>query len=113
MFHKKTLVTLSALGLMLISFNGCGKEPINSKDQIVTQALVDACKKSDSKSCMTETFMSRTETYCSGKGLSTFDCNNVKLEVVRDLRAREDKELEEINRDIEIKKKEIQNLTPR
>ena len=109
MFCKKFLISSLILLSVIITFGGC-KEAVTSKDQIITQKIIDACKKSDSKSCLTDAIDSRTERYCSGQGLSKFDCNNVKLEVIRALRAQQDKEYEEINREIEIKRKQNSEL---
>jgi hypothetical protein len=102
-------VFLLILMLLVIGLSGC-KEPINSKDQIITQKVLDDCKKSNSKSCLSDAIDSRTEQYCSTKELSRYDCNNVKLEVIRGVRAQQDKEYEEINKEIETKRKQNAEL---
>jgi hypothetical protein len=94
------------LMLVVIGLSGC-KESINSKDQIITQELLDACKKSESRSCEVDAVMPRTESYCSTKGLSEDDCTRVKIEVVRDLNAREDKKLEELDKEKDALRKRI------
>jgi hypothetical protein len=95
--------------LLVIGFVGC-KESINSKDQIITQELLDACKKSQAKRCEVDAVMPRIESYCSTKGLSEDDCTRVKIEVVRDLNAREDKKLEELDKEKDALRKRIGEL---
>ncbi len=102
-------VFLLILMLVVISLGGC-KESINSKDQIITQELLDACEKSQSRNCDVDTFMPRTERYCLTKGLSEDDCTRVKIEVVRDLNARDDKKLEEQNKKNDALRKRIGEL---
>jgi hypothetical protein len=111
MFCKGLPVFLLILMLVVIGLSGCnGNEPIDSKDQIITQKIYDDCKKSDSKSCLTDALESRTNRYCLAKDLSEFDCEGVKLEIIRMLRAKEDKEVEEINKQNEVTKQKIIEL---
>jgi polyhydroxyalkanoate synthesis regulator phasin len=102
-------VFLLILMLIVIGLGGC-KESINSKDQIITQKLLDDCEKSQVKSCDVDAVMSRTESYCSTKGLSEDDCTRVKIEMVRDLSARDDKKLEEENKKIDALRKRVLEL---
>jgi hypothetical protein len=102
-------VFLLILMLVVIGLSGCNP-PIHSKDQIITQKIYDDCKKSDSKSCLTDALESRTNRYCLAKDLSEFDCEGVKLEIIRMLRAKEDKEVEEINKQNEVTKQKIIEL---
>jgi hypothetical protein len=102
------------LTLVVAGFSGCNKndenERISSKDQIITQKIYDDCKKSDSKSCLTNALTSRADRYCLAMNLSEFDCSSVKLEVIRMLRAKDAKEVEEINKQNEVTKQKIIEL---
>ncbi len=102
-------VFLLILMLVVISLGGC-KESINSKDQIITQKLLDDCEKSQVEKCDVDAVMSRTESYCSTKGLSEDDCTRVKTEMVRDLNARDDKKLEELDKEKDALRKRILEL---
>jgi hypothetical protein len=42
--------------------------------------------------------------------LSEFDCNGVKLEVIRGVRAQKDKQYEETNKEIEVRTKQNAEL---
>jgi hypothetical protein len=107
-------VFLMILTLVVAGFSGCNKndenERISSKDQIITQKIYDDCKKSDSKSCLTNALVSRTDQYCLVMDLSEFNCSGVKLEMIRMVRAKEDKEVEEINKQNEVTKQKIIEL---
>jgi hypothetical protein len=106
---KTFLVFLPILMLVMISLGGCN-ESIDSKDQIITQKIIDDCKKSDSKSCITDAIISRADRYCSTEDLSDYDCGTVKLEVIRKVRAQQEKEYEGINKEIELKRKQNAEL---
>jgi hypothetical protein len=114
MFREKVLVTLMVLGLMVVGFSGCSKEPlspedemvsqalkgpVNSKDEIMPRSLVSACKSSD---CVNELFTSRAGRYCSEKRLTEADCQKVKDQVLNEISAGQKKELEEIYKEIEV-----------
>jgi hypothetical protein len=104
-------VFLLILMSVVIGLGGCsGNERIDSKDQIITQKVLDDCEKSDSKNCLSDAISSRTERYCSTRRLSNSDCINVNLEVLRQVRAQKDKEFQETNKEIEIKRKQNAEL---
>jgi flagellar basal body-associated protein FliL len=104
-------VFLLILMLVMVGLGGCnGNERIDSKDQIITQKVLDDCEKSQVKRCDVDAVMSRTESYCSTKGLSEDDCTRVKIEMVRDLSARDDKKLEEVNKKNDALRKRILEL---
>ncbi len=109
MFCRKVLVSSLALVLVVFGFSGC-KARIDSKDQIITQKLLDDCEKSQVKRCEVDAVMPRIESYCSTKGLSEDDCTRVKIEVVRDLNARDDKKLEELDKEKDALRKRILEL---
>jgi hypothetical protein len=111
MFRQEILIALAVLGLILIGLTACKpRERVLTKDQIINQALLDACDKSDSKTCVFDTFMARTESYCVEAGLVGDDCLRVKVDILAQLQAINDKQLQEINRQIEVKTKENQEL---
>jgi hypothetical protein len=111
MFCKGLPVFLLILMSLVIGLSGCnGNERIDSKDQIITQKVLDDCEKSDSKNCLSDAISSRTEKYCLSRGLSEFDCNGVKLEVIRGVRAQKDKQYEETNKEIEVRTKQNAEL---
>jgi hypothetical protein len=102
-------VFLLVLMLVVIGLGGCN-ESVTSKDQIITQKVLDDCEKSQVEKCDVDAVMSRTESYCSTKGLSEDDCIRVKTEMVRDLNARDDKKLEEVNKKNDALRKRILEL---
>jgi hypothetical protein len=111
MFRQEILIALAVLGLILIGLVACKpRERVLTKNEIINQASLDACDKSDSKSCVSDTFMARTESYCVETDLSEFDCNRVKLDIIHQLQAIGDKKAQEINQQIEVKRKENQEL---
>jgi hypothetical protein len=111
MFRQEILIALAVLGLILIGLTACKPtEQILTKDQIFNKALFDACNKSNSKSCLSDTFMSRTGNYCLTKGLSESECNKLKLEVMRDINARVTRQSELLDWQIDTLRKENQQL---
>jgi hypothetical protein len=111
MFRQEILIALAVLGLILIGLTACKpRERVLTKDQIINQVLLDACDKSDSRTCLFDTFMPRTESYCAEVGLVGDGCLRVKIDVLKQLQDISDKKTQEINRQIEIKTKENQEL---
>ncbi len=111
MFRQEILIAVAVLGLTLVGLTACQpKERILAKDQIITQALLDACDKSDSKGCLSDTFMPRAKSYCVEANLSELACIRVQLDINRQLQAINDKKGQELDQQIEIKTKENQQL---
>jgi hypothetical protein len=111
MFRQEIAIALAVLGLILIGLTACKPtEQILTEDQIINQALLDACGKSDSRTCVADTFMARTESYCEEVGLFGDSCVRVKLKILRQLEDITDKKTQELIQQMEIKKKQAQEL---
>jgi phage gp29-like protein len=101
--------------LVAIGLAGCNKlvepvEPVELRSEIYNQKVSDDCEKSDSKNCLTDTIKSRADRYCSAKGLSESDCNDVKSEVLGEVGAKILKEVEETQKAIKVTKKQNAEL---